>query len=108
MSILLLQLMLSHEHQGFVFEPNTMKAVNMLLLHSGGKVSKALEMAVSNGAIDDLDDGSKIIGKPIETVGVDSEQSEKKGFCMKKLVRISDLPWKGIPKIILLLLYTYI
>lgn len=55
----------------------------MLLLHSGGKVSKALEMASSNGAIDNLDVGSKIIGKPFErTVGVDDETSEEKGFCI--------------------------
>lgn len=55
----------------------------MLLLHSGGKVSKALEMASSNGTIDNLDVGSKIIGKPIErTGGVDDETSEKKGFCI--------------------------
>jgi hypothetical protein len=56
----------------------------MLLLHSGGKVSKALEMAISNGTIDNLDLGSKIIGKPIEkTVGIDDDEtSEKKGFCI--------------------------
>lgn len=58
--------------------------MNMLLLHSGGKVSKALEMAISNDAIDNLDLGSKIIGMPIErTVGVDDETTlEKKGFCI--------------------------
>jgi hypothetical protein len=55
----------------------------MLLLHSGGKVSKALEMAISNGTIDNLDVGSKIIGKPMEkTVGNDDETLEKKGFCI--------------------------
>lgn len=43
-----LKLRLSHEHQGFIFEPDPRDAPRQLLLHSGGKVSKALEMALQN------------------------------------------------------------
>jgi len=43
-----LKLRLSHEHQGFIFEPDPKDAPRQLLLHSGGKVSKALEMALQN------------------------------------------------------------
>jgi hypothetical protein len=45
------QLRLSHEHQGWRFEPDAMKAVDLLIDHSGGKVSNALEMAVGQGEI---------------------------------------------------------
>ncbi|KAL3775931.1 hypothetical protein ACHAW5_011321 [Stephanodiscus triporus] len=46
-------LKLSHEHQGWRFEADAMKAVDLLVDHSGGKVSKALEMAVGQGEIYD-------------------------------------------------------
>ena len=46
------QLKLSHEHQGWRFEPDAMKAVDMLVDHSGGKVSKALELAIDQGEIE--------------------------------------------------------
>ena len=51
--ILLTQLKLSHEHQGWRFEADAMKAVDLLVDHSGGKVSKALEMAIGQGEIYD-------------------------------------------------------
>ena len=43
-----LKLRLSLEHQGFIIEPDPRDAPRQLLLHSGGKVSKALEMALQN------------------------------------------------------------
>ena len=46
------QLKLSHEHQGFVFQPDTTKAIDMLINHSGGKVSKALRKAIEQGEIE--------------------------------------------------------
>jgi len=42
-----LMLKLSEEHQGFRFVSNMSQAVLLLVEHSGGKVSKALEMAMS-------------------------------------------------------------
>ena len=57
----------------------------MLVSHSGGKVSKALEMAIVNGEINDGKEKmgeSKIIGQPIKE-GVDDELPvEEKGFCI--------------------------
>jgi len=47
-----LMLKLSHEHQGFVFQPDTTKAIDMLVNHSGGKVSKALRKAIEQGEIE--------------------------------------------------------
>ena len=48
------QLKLSEEHQGFTFERNLSKAVELLTHHSGGKVSTALHMAVENGQMNSL------------------------------------------------------
>ena len=72
-----------------MFESDAKKAVDMLLSHSGGKISEALEMALSRGEIDDgkgevgstdkvedVFDESKIVGKPVETET--EELSEKK------------------------------
>jgi 8-oxo-dGTP pyrophosphatase MutT (NUDIX family) len=67
-----LMIKLSHEHQGFIFEPNPMKAVDLLIQHSGGKVSTALGMAIVNGQMKDVTPSSaqkkevesKVIGKP--------------------------------------------
>jgi hypothetical protein len=86
------QLRLSHEHQGFVFEPNAMKAVDMLLDHSGGKVSKALEMAIGEGEIEyvngevcftdevaDIVDESKVVGHPIDG-GTDEPENKGRLF----------------------------
>jgi len=42
-----LQLKLSVEHSGFAFERNPEAAIEKLQLHSGGKVSKALEKALN-------------------------------------------------------------
>lgn len=72
------QLKLSHEHQGFKFEPDATKAVDLLVEHSGGKVSKALSKAIEQGDIDSvgsktLDDApdveenvDKVVGNPME------------------------------------------
>ena len=43
---------LSHEHQGFVFEPSMLTATELLTKHSGGKISIALKCAVDCGAIE--------------------------------------------------------
>jgi poly(3-hydroxybutyrate) depolymerase len=51
-----MQLKLSKEHEGFVFERNLSKAVDSLVLHSGGKVSAALSKASKNGQIGRLMD----------------------------------------------------
>ena len=45
------QLKLSHEHQGFIFEPDATKSVDLLVEHSGGKVSKALRKAIKQDEI---------------------------------------------------------
>lgn len=71
-----------------MFEPDAKKAVNMLVSHSGGKISEALEMAINQGEIDDgkgevgitdkvegIFDESKIVGKPIER---GTDEPEKK------------------------------
>lgn len=68
-----LMIKLSHEHQGFIFEPNPMKAVDLLIQHSGGKVSTALGMAIANGQIKDFDPPSTqkkeveslVVGEPM-------------------------------------------
>ena len=73
-----------------MFEPDAKKVVDMLLSHSGGKISEALEMALGRGEIDDgkgevgstdkvedVLDESKIVGKPVERET--EELSEKKG-----------------------------
>lgn len=46
-----LMLKLSHEHQGFTFEPDATKSVGMLVHHSGGKVSNALRKAIEQDEI---------------------------------------------------------
>ena len=48
---LLQKLKLSHEHQGFTFEPDATKSADLLVEHSGGKVSKALKMAIEQNDI---------------------------------------------------------
>ncbi len=85
------QLRLSHEHQGFVFVPDVTKAVDMLLDHSGGKVSKALEMAIGEGEIEDVNgemcftdnadivDESKVVGHPIDG-GTDEPENKGRLF----------------------------
>mmetsp|Transcript_2581 Transcript_2581/g.4703 ORF Transcript_2581/g.4703 Transcript_2581/m.4703 type:complete len:111 (-) Transcript_2581:314-646(-) len=51
-----LMVKLSNEHQGFIFEPNALKSVDLLVEHSGGKVSKALEKAIKQGEIKSTED----------------------------------------------------
>jgi hypothetical protein len=46
------KLKLSHEHQGFVFEPSIAKAADLLTKHSGGKISTALRKALELGSIE--------------------------------------------------------
>ena len=78
------QIKLSHEHQGFMFQPDATKSVDMLVEHSGGKVSKALQMAIENDEIKSIEskdtavadsgndqremteDSTKIVGNPME------------------------------------------
>jgi hypothetical protein len=50
-------LKLSVEHSGFIFQPEPPEAAEMLKLHSGGKVSKALLMAM-DGAPDDEEEST--------------------------------------------------
>ncbi len=76
-----LMIKLSHEHQGFIFEPNPMKAVDLLIQHSGGKVSTALGMAIANGQIKDVtpastkmkEGESKIVGSPMSNEAKDEK-----------------------------------
>jgi len=51
-----LMVKLSDEHQGFIFEPNALKSVGLLVEHSGGKVSKALEKAIKQDEIKSTED----------------------------------------------------
>ena len=45
------QVKLSEEHQGFIFESDAKKSINMLEWHSGGKVSMALQKAIDRNEI---------------------------------------------------------
>jgi hypothetical protein len=45
-----LQLILSDEHSGFIFQPSHAEAVDMLKYHSGGKVAAALRMVTNLGS----------------------------------------------------------
>lgn len=49
------QLRLSVEHSGFKFEPEPEIAAEKLKLHSGGKCSQALRLAMSGGEVPDED-----------------------------------------------------
>lgn len=63
------QLRLSHEHQGWRFESDAKKAVDSLVDHSGGKISKALEMAIGQGEIEiakGVSDVSNVIEKYVK------------------------------------------
>lgn len=88
-----LMIKLSHEHQGFLFEPNPRKAVDLLTQHSGGKVSTALSLAIAQGEIkdviiagsstnndnddDDDDEPDKIVGHPMSNEAMDQTEGEK-------------------------------
>ena len=76
---LLQKLKLSHEHQGFTFEPGVTKAADLLVEHSGGEVSKALKMAIEQNYIIQINnevapadyaietsEDSKVVGNPME------------------------------------------
>jgi len=81
----MLMLKLSHEHQGFRFEPDARRAVELLTQHSGGKVSKALGMALSRGEINDIMASSLerdepedvVIGHPKSKEAMDHTEAEK-------------------------------
>jgi 8-oxo-dGTP pyrophosphatase MutT (NUDIX family) len=85
-----LMIKLSHEHQGFIFEPNTRKAVDLLTQHSGGKISTALSLAIDQGEIKDVastttttagstndDEPDKIVGHPLSNEAMDQTEGEK-------------------------------
>jgi len=57
-----LMLKLSHEHQGFIFEPDATKSVDLLVEHSGGKVSKALRKAIKQDEIKSAENRLDVMG----------------------------------------------
>ena len=76
-----------------MFEPDVDKAVELLIEHSGGKVSRALQMAIdeceiksikvedeSNANINDEKNESKIIGSPRENEEL-SQLDNEGGIC---------------------------
>mmetsp|Transcript_11272 Transcript_11272/g.17212 ORF Transcript_11272/g.17212 Transcript_11272/m.17212 type:complete len:321 (-) Transcript_11272:79-1041(-) len=79
----MLMLKLSEEHQGFRFEPDPRRAVDLLTQHSGGKVSKALGMALAQGEINDVvmsserDEPDLVIGHPMKNEAKDHTETEK-------------------------------
>lgn len=80
------QLKLSEEHQGFMFEKDLSKAVESLTLHSGGKVSKALRMALENGEV------SRLMGvTATEEEGTTGEQVTTPIECNKVIKREMDI-----------------
>ena len=91
--LFIVKIKLSHEHNGFLFEPDVDKAVELLIEHSGGKVSRALQMAIdeceiksikvedeSNANINDEKNESKIIGSPRENEEL-SQLDNEGGIC---------------------------
>lgn len=76
----MLMLKLSHEHQGFRFEPDPRRAVDLLMQHSGGKVSKALGMALAQGDMSaslERDEPDVVIGHPKSKEAMDHTGEEK-------------------------------
>ena len=81
----MLMIKLSHEHQGFTFEPDPKRAVDLLINHSGGKVSTALELAIAQGEIIDvapneLEETYKTVGSPMSKEEEDHSEIEKGVF----------------------------
>eukprot|EP00984_Skeletonema_dohrnii_P010215 scaffold3992_cov141-Skeletonema_dohrnii-CCMP3373.AAC.2 len=79
----MLMLKLSEEHQGFLFEPDPRRAVDLLVQHSGGKVSTALDMAIAQGEIKDVttslerNEPDVIVGHPMSNEAKDHTETEK-------------------------------
>ncbi|KAL3796934.1 hypothetical protein HJC23_000687 [Cyclotella cryptica] len=81
-----IMLKLSEEHQGFMFERNLSKAAESLTLHSGGKVSTALRMAVENGQL------SSFITQPLnDEESPEGENRETPIQCNKVIKRELDM-----------------
>mmetsp|Transcript_2226 Transcript_2226/g.4795 ORF Transcript_2226/g.4795 Transcript_2226/m.4795 type:complete len:294 (+) Transcript_2226:36-917(+) len=84
-----LKLKLSHEHQGFVFEPDATKSADLLVQHSGGKVSKALGKDIEQGEITSIEGRLDDVGvaedlttpSPAERGNESSEENGKKFGC---------------------------
>ena len=78
----MLMLKLSEEHQGFLFEPDPRRAIDLLNQHSGGKVSTALDMAMAQGDIKDVtaplerNEPDVIIGHPMSSEAKDHTEAE--------------------------------
>lgn len=53
-----LKIKISHEHAGFTFQPDPKEAAQMLNLHSGGKPSEVLLMALRNHGDNNAQKGS--------------------------------------------------
>lgn len=79
----MLMLKLSEEHQGFLFEPDPRRAIDLLKQHSGGKVSTALDMAMAQGEIKDAttplerNEPDVVIGHPMSNEAKDHTGAEK-------------------------------
>lgn len=58
------QLKLSHEHQGFVFEPSLSKAADLLVKHSGSKITTALKTAIEIGSIQYMEPEKTVSDEP--------------------------------------------
>ncbi|KAL7526151.1 hypothetical protein ACHAWF_001650 [Thalassiosira exigua] len=88
-----LMLKLSDEHQGFMFEPDATKSVDLLVQHSGGKVSSALRLAIEHDEVPSVVkdavvvekpgtvDGSKIVGNPMMKEEGETRNSGCFGCC---------------------------
>lgn len=60
-----LMLKLSAEHQGFCFESDPLRAAQRLMHHSGGKITKALQMSTQLGGLDGLANGVTGVEGPV-------------------------------------------
>lgn len=78
----MLMLKLSEEHQGFLFESDPRRAVDLLKQHSGGKVSAALDMAMDQGEIKDVtapldrNEPDIVIGHPMSNEAKDHTEAK--------------------------------
>mmetsp|Transcript_19142 Transcript_19142/g.40255 ORF Transcript_19142/g.40255 Transcript_19142/m.40255 type:complete len:122 (+) Transcript_19142:562-927(+) len=70
-----IKLKMSHEHQGFIFEPNPKRCVEYLTQHSGGKISTALRMAIEQGQIECPESASSLSSESGEEKGASERSS---------------------------------